>query len=162
GNGADALINDCLRAFCEPGTSVLLTRPTYSLLAVAARIHGLGTHVVAMGADGSLAHAFTTTPAPLRVLVNPNTPTGTWIEPEHLATALDGAAGVVVIDEAYCDFAPRSCIPLLADLLQVLLSGRPARRLRGRLAGPCRRPARRGRVLPGRPLRHRRRPRRPR
>ena len=121
GNGADALINDCLRAFCEPGTSVLLTQPTYSLLAVAARIHGLGTHVVAMGADGSLARGFTTTPAPLRVLVNPNTPTGTWIEPDHLAAALDGAAGVVVIDEAYADFAPRSCIPLLADHPQWLV-----------------------------------------
>src|ERR1700676_4426143 len=40
GNGADALINDCLRAFCEPGTTVVLTAPTYSLLRLAARLHG--------------------------------------------------------------------------------------------------------------------------
>jgi histidinol-phosphate aminotransferase len=40
---------------------------------------------------------------------------GTWIEPAQLDHRLGNATGVVVIDEAYCDFAPRSCIPLLAD-----------------------------------------------
>ena len=114
GNGADALINDCLRAFCEPGTTVVVTDPTYSLLAVAARIHGLDTRTVVLGNDGRVPREFATAPAPLRFLVNPNSPTGTWCEPEHLAGDLDGAPGVVAIDEAYCDFAPRSCIPLLA------------------------------------------------
>ena len=115
GNGADALINDCLRAFCEPGTTVLVTEPTYSLLPVAASIHGVRTHAVALDGAGRFAGEFATADAPLRFFVNPNTPTGTWCEPEELARALHGAPGVVVIDEAYCDFAPRSCIPLLAD-----------------------------------------------
>ncbi len=115
GNGADALINDCMRAFCEPGTAVILTNPTYSLLGVAARIHGLDARVVGLGEDGRLPPEFATAPAPLRILVNPNTPTGTWCEPDQLAGDLSPAAGVVVIDEAYCDFAPRSCIPQLAE-----------------------------------------------
>jgi histidinol-phosphate aminotransferase len=115
GNGADALINDCLRAFCEPGTAVVLTDPTYSLLAVAARIHGVDVQVVAVGPDGRAPQEFATADAPLRFLVNPNTPTGTWIEPERLADDLGTAPGVLVIDEAYCDFAPRSCISLLDD-----------------------------------------------
>ncbi|HWF57982.1 MAG TPA: histidinol-phosphate transaminase [Candidatus Dormibacteraeota bacterium] len=115
GNGADALINDCLRAFCEPGATVVVTEPTYSLLHTAARIHGLATQAVALDAEGRLPREFATAAAPLRVLVNPNTPTGTWCEPERLAADLAEAPGVVAIDEAYCDFAPRSCIPLLAD-----------------------------------------------
>jgi histidinol-phosphate aminotransferase len=115
GNGADALINDCIRAFCEPGDDVLITEPTYSLLPVAARLHGVGTRVVALREDGSVAEDFAGAAAPLRFVVNPNTPTGTWIEPERLAAGLGDAPGVVVIDEAYCDFAPRSCIPLLAE-----------------------------------------------
>jgi histidinol-phosphate aminotransferase len=115
GNGADALINDCLRAFCEPGATVVITEPTYSLLGAAARIHGVETHPVALGEDGRLPGAFATTTAPLRMLVNPNTPTGTWCEPERLAADLAEASGVVVIDEAYCDFAPASCILLLPD-----------------------------------------------
>ena len=115
GNGADALINDCLRAFCEPGAIVLLTEPTYSLLPVAAQLHGARAQAVAVGGDGRLPDEFATTDAPLRFIVNPNTPTGTWWEPEQLARDLERAPGVVVVDEAYCDFAPRSCIPLLAD-----------------------------------------------
>jgi histidinol-phosphate aminotransferase len=115
GNGADALINACLRAFCEPGGDVVLTDPTYSLLPVAARIHGVNATVVPLDGDGVLPPAFASIPAPLRFLVNPNAPTGTWLDPARLGGALGSAPGVVVIDEAYCDFAPRSCIPLLAD-----------------------------------------------
>jgi histidinol-phosphate aminotransferase len=114
GNGADALINDCLRAFCEPGETVLLTDPTYSLLAVAAQLHGVHTDVLALDRDGRLPAAFATADAPLRIVVNPNTPTGTWREPDQLARDLDQVVGVVVVDEAYADFAPRSCVPVLA------------------------------------------------
>ena len=83
GNGADALIDDCLRAFCEPGTTVVLTDPTYSLLPVAARLHGARPQAVA--AATATAASRTSSPrrtAPLRFVVNPNTPTGTWIEPD--------------------------------------------------------------------------------
>jgi histidinol-phosphate aminotransferase len=115
GNGADALINDCVRAFCEPGATVVITDPTYSLLPVAARLHGVATHAVALDDEGGAGEEFVRAGGPLRFLVNPNTPTGTWREPERLEADLAGAEGVVVIDEAYCDFAPRSCIPLLAE-----------------------------------------------
>ncbi len=115
GNGADGLIDACFRAFCEPGEDVVLTEPTYSLLAVAARIHGVNPSVVTLGCDGVPPRDFATRPAPLRFLVNPNTPTGTWRDPDRLGADLGSAPGVVVIDEAYCDFAPRSCIPHLAD-----------------------------------------------
>ncbi len=115
GNGADALINDCLRAFCEPGDSVVVAEPTYSLLAVAARVHGVRAQSVPLDGDGGLTEEFASAPAPLRFVVNPNTPTGTWCEPERLAARLETAPGVVVIDEAYCDFAPRSAVPLLSD-----------------------------------------------
>jgi histidinol-phosphate aminotransferase len=115
GNGADALIDACFKAFCEPGAIAVLTKPTYSILGVMARIHGVSTPVVPLAADGRVPAEFTSIAAPLRFVVNPNTPTGTWCAPEQLAGDLDAASGVVVIDEAYCDFAPRSCIPLLAD-----------------------------------------------
>lgn len=114
GNGADALIDACFAAFCEPGSSVVLTEPTYSLLEVAARIRAVAPVTVALPDGGAPPPEFAQTQAPLRFLVNPNSPTGTWLEPADLATLLAGAAGVTVIDEAYCDFAPRSCIPLLA------------------------------------------------
>jgi histidinol-phosphate aminotransferase len=51
--------------------------------------------------------------APLRFVVNPNSPTGVSLPRAALEAQLDGASGVVVIDEAYCDFAPESCVPVL-------------------------------------------------
>jgi histidinol-phosphate aminotransferase len=113
GNGADGLIDACLRAFCEPGSTVSLTDPTYSLLPVAARIHGVVPHPTALLPGGDVSDEFAAVEAPLRFIVNPNTPTGTWVDPDHLEQRLGNATGVVVIDEAYCDFAPRSCLPLL-------------------------------------------------
>lgn len=115
GNGADALIESCLRAFCDPGSTLVLTDPTYSLLPVAARLHGVRTSVVPLGVDGFPPAEFAASPGAMRVIVNPNTPTGTWLPAERLAAALEGAGGVVVIDEAYADFSPASCLPMLAD-----------------------------------------------
>ncbi|HEY7926616.1 MAG TPA: histidinol-phosphate transaminase [Candidatus Dormibacteraeota bacterium] len=115
GNGADGLIDSCIRAFCEPGARLVVTDPTYSLLPVAARIHGATPHPVALPPGGEVPDEFAAIDAPLRFIVNPNTPTGTWVDPAELESRLRDATGVVVIDEAYCDFAPRSCIPLLAD-----------------------------------------------
>ena len=114
GNGADGLIEACFAAFCEPGATVALTEPTYSLLAVSARIHGVRVTGAPTGPAGELPPEFAATEASLRFVVNPNSPTGTWLAPHALATQLAGASGVVVIDEAYCDFAPASCIPQLA------------------------------------------------
>ncbi len=114
GNGADALITDCIRAFCEPGETVLLTDPTYSLLPVAAQLHGVHVQSLTLDEEDRLPGAFARTDAPLRFVVNPNTPTGTWSEPARLARDLDRAPGVVVVDEAYADFAPGSCVPELA------------------------------------------------
>ena len=114
GNGADAVIDACFLAFCEPGSMVVLTEPTYSLLPVTARLHGVGVVSVPAGDDGAVSPAFATTAARLRFLVNPNSPTGRWIEPRALERDLAATEGVTVIDEAYCDFAPASCVPLLA------------------------------------------------
>ena len=63
---------------------------------------------------GALPADFATRSAVLRIVVNPNSPTGHWIEPGVLEARLAPASGIVAIDEAYCDFAPASCIPLLA------------------------------------------------
>jgi histidinol-phosphate aminotransferase len=114
GNGADQVLEACFRAFAEPGDGVVLTRPTYSLLPVLARLGGLRVDEVALDEEGGIPAGFGGQPAAIRVLCNPNSPTGTWVSPPLLEDRLGDAAAVVVIDEAYGDFAPTSCIRLLA------------------------------------------------
>jgi histidinol-phosphate aminotransferase len=115
GNGADQVLESCFRAFADPGDTVVLTRPTYSLLSLLARIDGAQVVTVPVDDRGSIPEAFATTPGVMRLLCNPNSPTGSWAPPAAVAGALAEVDSVVVIDEAYCDFAPESCVPLLAD-----------------------------------------------
>ena len=115
GNGADQVLESCFRAFADPGDAVVLTRPTYSLLSLLARLGGARVATVPLDDAGSIPEAFATTPGVMRLLCNPNSPTGSWVLPSDVAGALAGVDSVIVIDEAYCDFAPESCVPLLAD-----------------------------------------------
>ena len=113
GNGADQVLEACFRAFAEPGETVVLTRPTYSLLPLLAHLGGALVESVPLADDGALPPAFASTRGAMRVVCNPNSPTGSWMPPSALEEAAGRAGSVVVIDEAYCDFAPESCIPLL-------------------------------------------------
>jgi histidinol-phosphate aminotransferase len=62
-----------------------------------------------------LPPAFAADPAPLKFLVNPNSPTGTWIGRDEVRQVLESSNGVVVLDEAYVDFAPESRLDLLRE-----------------------------------------------
>jgi histidinol-phosphate aminotransferase len=115
GNGADALLATCFAAFCEPGSTLVTTAPTYTLLDTLATLHSVVHRAVPLAPGGRLPRAFATEEAAMRCIVNPNSPTGTWIAPPALEEVLRDANGVLVIDEAYGDFAPASCIPLVAE-----------------------------------------------
>ena len=113
-NGADQVLDCCFRAYASPGDAAVRTEPGYSLLPILAALFSVRDEAVAVEADGSLPADFARRPAVVRFVVNPNSPTGHWSPPETLEVQLRDASGVVVIDEAYCDFAPASCVPLLA------------------------------------------------
>lgn len=113
-NGADQVLDCCFRAYASPGDAAVRTEPGYSLLPILAALFSVRDEAVAVEADGSLPADFARRPAVVRFVVNPNSPTGHWRPPETLEVQLRDASGVVVIDEAYCDFAPASCVPLLA------------------------------------------------
>lgn len=109
-NGADQVLDCLFRAFVGPGDTLVRTDPGYSLLPVLAALFSACDVAVPVEPDGSLPLQFATQEAVLRIVVNPNSPTGHWMEPADLERSVDGASGVVAIDEAYCDFAPTSCV----------------------------------------------------
>jgi histidinol-phosphate aminotransferase len=113
-NGADQALDCCFRAFTEPGDTVVWPTPTYSLLPVLAQVFRVAAVEVALDDGFALPAALGTAPGGLRFVVNPNAPTGVWVPPDGVEELVGDAPGVVVVDEAYCDFAPASCIPLLA------------------------------------------------
>jgi histidinol-phosphate aminotransferase len=113
GNGADDLIELCFRAFAGAGDQVAFPAPTYPLLEPLCSVHeALAVHYP-LTADWHLPAGFAVDPAPLKFLVNPNSPTGTWVDRQAVTSVLEGSPGVVVLDEAYVDFAPEHRVDLV-------------------------------------------------
>jgi histidinol-phosphate aminotransferase len=113
GNGADELIEMCFRAFADAGDRVAYSTPTYPLLDPLCRIHEVtpSPHPTAEG--WTWTPELIEDPAPLKFLVNPNSPTGTHHGRMSVERVLARSRGVVVVDEAYVDFAPESQLELL-------------------------------------------------
>ena len=121
GNGGDELIELCFRAFAGAGDSVAYPTPTYPLLEPLCRIHEAIPSMHPTEEFSDLPPSLGADPAPLKFIVNPNSPTGALFAQPDIEAAVAASSGVVVIDEAYVDFAPRSCLPLLERYENVLL-----------------------------------------
>jgi histidinol-phosphate aminotransferase len=121
GNGGDELIELCFRAFAGAGEEVAFPTPTYPLFEPLCRIHEavLSTHPTEL--PWELPPSLGADPARLKFIVNPNSPTGALFDRPAVEAAVAASKGVVVVDEAYVDFAPHSCLPLLQRYDNVLL-----------------------------------------
>jgi histidinol-phosphate aminotransferase len=120
-NGGDEVIELCFRAFAGAGDRVAFAPPTYPLFEPLCAIHEAVPARNPLGADWELPASFVADPAPLKFLVNPNSPTGTWLGRESVAAVVEGSPGVVALDEAYVDFAPEDRQDLLSGGAQNLL-----------------------------------------
>ncbi len=121
GNGADELIEMCFRAFAGAGDRVAYSTPTYPLLDPLCRVHEAipSAHPTAEG--WTWTPELVEDPAPLKFLVNPNSPTGTHHSRMSVERVLARSRGVVVLDEAYVDFAPESQVELVGKHPNLLI-----------------------------------------
>jgi histidinol-phosphate aminotransferase len=113
GNGSDECLALLVRGIVDTGDRVAFPVPTYSFYETLVAAQA-GTAVrVPWPRDFGLPHALAATGARLTFLCNPNSPSGTVVSNaaiEDLAPRLDG---VLVVDEAYVDFARESALPLV-------------------------------------------------
>ena len=112
GNGSDDLLTIAFRSFLDPGQTVAYPTPTYSLYPVLAQIQDAQVREVPYPPDFSLPHALVGNDAALTLLVNPNSPSGTVVPIEDVSRLAASLAGVLVVDEAYVDFADAHCMEL--------------------------------------------------
>jgi histidinol-phosphate aminotransferase len=121
GNGGDELIELCFRAFAGAGDSVAYPVPTYPLLEPLCRIHEAVPSTHPTERFSELPPSLAADPSPLKFIVNPNSPTGALFAEPDVEATVAASSGIVVIDEAYVDFAPRSSLSLLDRHENVLL-----------------------------------------
>lgn len=119
-NGSDEALRLCIDAFCEPDGSVGYVEPSYSLYPVLADIRGLEKRPLDLWPD--LAWRVPADyAASVFLLTNPNAPTGHLFAKDDVRTFCESFPGVVVIDEAYADFAGVSAVDLALTLPNVLV-----------------------------------------
>lgn len=119
-NGSNEVLQQILQAFGGAGRRALGFVPSYSMHRLIALSTGTDWVSEPRGADFGLDPAAVAAVArryqpDVVLLASPNNPTGTALDPQVLTAILDAAPGVVVVDEAYAEFATRpSLLPLLA------------------------------------------------
>lgn len=119
GNGSDELLDLICRLFLSPGDRVITCEPTFGMYAVAARLNGGAVIDVPRRADFTVDVAAVITEAAtakLLFLCLPNNPTGTTLSEADLRQIIAATRqGVVVIDEAYAEYASTNCLPLATE-----------------------------------------------
>ncbi|MFP5081033.1 histidinol-phosphate transaminase [Pedobacter sp. JCM 36344] len=110
GNGSDEAIDLLYRAFCEPGKdNVIILPPTYGMYEVSANINNIEIRKVnllpnfQLDLDG-IAEAMDEN-TKLIFICSPNNPTGNSINRTDIETVLANFNGLIVIDEAYINYA---------------------------------------------------------
>jgi histidinol-phosphate aminotransferase len=116
--GSDQGIDLLVRSFCRPGQdSILVCPPTFGMYKICARIQGAGTVELPLLANQGYAldvsgilTALKTQPIKLIFIPNPTSPTGNLLDDAGLLEILAAAQGkaLVVMDEAYVEFAPQN------------------------------------------------------
>lgn len=122
GNGSDEILSLLMRAVVDPGGVVAYPVPTYSLYDSLVAIEGGTVRRIPFGADFALPSDLARIDARMRIVCNPNSPSGTIVpvgELEALARAIPDA--ILVIDEAYADFADSNATSLVGKLPNVIV-----------------------------------------
>jgi len=121
GNGSDDLLAIVLRACVDPGDRVAYPVPTYSLYDTLVAIAGAAPVRVPFGPDFDLPAALAGAHARVTFVCNPNAPSGTFIAVDELAALSEQIAGLLVVDEAYVDFATDSALRLVRQRPNVVV-----------------------------------------
>lgn len=125
GNGSDEIIDLLIRVFVEPNKSVLIIEPTYGMYRVAAETAGMKVKTC------SLTDAFQIdVPAVLRSITpdtkiifccSPNNPTSNLLRAENIEQICKRFRGIVVVDEAYIEFATKPSLAKKVEEIESLV-----------------------------------------
>ena len=120
-NGGDELLSIAVRAFCDRRRPLKYPVPTYSLYPVLAKLQGCRAAEVPFDDEFNLPAKLARNRAGLTIVCNPNAPSGSFISVNELASLADELAGVLLVDEAYVDFADDNCARLVRDFDNVII-----------------------------------------
>lgn len=142
GVGSDEIIDLAIRIFCEPGKdSVMIMEPTYGMYKVACDINNVATVSLQLTDDfqinqSAVEKSFRSN-IKLVFVCSPNNPTANLINKDSILALAGNYNCVVVIDEAYIDFAERETLIYEASALPNLIVMRTFSKVWGLAGARC-------------------------
>jgi histidinol-phosphate aminotransferase len=122
GCGSDDILDSAMRAFGDPGDLVAASDPTFAMVPIFAQMNAMRSVLIAELPDHEVdAAALLASGAKVIYVCSPNNPTGALVARKTLERLIDNAPGVLLVDEAYVEFAGVSNIDLLKRSDRVLL-----------------------------------------
>lgn len=127
GNGSDEAIDLLFRAFCRPGLDQVVTMPpTYGMYDVSAAVNDVAVVPISLTPEFAIdlprVKAALQPPVKMLFICSPNNPTGNCFDAAVIVDILNHFNGIVILDEAYIDFAPnKSLLPRLAEFPNLVI-----------------------------------------
>jgi histidinol-phosphate aminotransferase len=117
GCGSDDVLDSAIRALAEPGDQLAYTEPTFMMVPTFARLNGL----IPVAAE---LEDLAATGARILYVCSPNNPTGQLVSRKQIEAVLGSckAGQIVIVDEAYAEFAGTSVVDLARDSAQVFVT----------------------------------------
>lgn len=123
GCGSDDVIDSTMRAFGAPGDRIAFSAPTFSMIPTFARLNGLEPVSVPLTERFDVdAERLVSVNAKITYLCTPNNPTATALSREAVEYVAANAQGVVLLDEAYAEFAPETFVDLVTRFERLIVS----------------------------------------
>ena len=123
GNGSDDILTIATRTFVPADGTLAYPSPTYSLYSVLAELESAKIAPVPWESNWSLPiDGLLATKSHAIYLANPNAPSGTLISPPVISDLASAYSGLLLIDEAYVDFADSNCLALVEKHANVVIS----------------------------------------
>ena len=123
GNGSDDLLTMIFRAFTDPRRPMAMPDPAYSLYPVLAAMQGAESRLIPLTEEFALPDDFSEQAkgANLLAFPRPNAPTGMSFSRDAMERICRSFDGIVLIDEAYADFADDNCLDFAARFDNVIV-----------------------------------------
>jgi histidinol-phosphate aminotransferase len=121
GNGSDDILTIIFRTFLDAGDLLATPVPSYALYKPLSAIQDAIFQEIPMGPGYTLPEDLHTHRAKVVIIVNPNSPTGVLHPRAVLRAFLERTQSIVVIDEAYADFAGESVINMIKEFPHLIV-----------------------------------------
>jgi histidinol-phosphate aminotransferase len=122
GNGSDELLNVVIRACADQERHVVYPHPTYVLYRTLTQMQAAKAIEIPYGEDFRLPiEKLVATDGAVTFIASPNSPSGHIVPIRELRALATRLSGVLVIDEAYVDFAEETALPLVKEFENVII-----------------------------------------